>query len=136
MRYLLVLSVLLATGCAGAAHLEERPPQLSGTWELAAVVNGGDSLALGDGLSPETATFGTDGSLNVRSCNVCRGSFTQDGDRLDLAPMACTRRACGQPYYLETALAGTFRIEAVGDLLRLTPLTDPSVERLYLQRAP
>ena len=82
---------------------------------------GGDVLR-GDGGE---VTFGTDGSLNVTSCNSCNGRYRLRADYMEVAPLACTRKACldGQPE-LERYLIGTVQLERDGSYLVLNPMTE------------
>jgi heat shock protein HslJ len=68
---------------------------LLGTWRLTALQQSpGPAVPITD-PSLFTATFGADGKVNVKAdCNVCNGSYTAQGQQIEIGPMACTLAYC------------------------------------------
>lgn len=76
----------------------------------------GDVLR-GDG---NQISFGDDGSINVNSCNVCNGQYRLRSDRLEVDPLACTRRGCApDEIELETYLSEPLTVRRDGSYLIL-----------------
>jgi hypothetical protein len=46
-------------------------------------------------LTPSTVAFRPDGTLSVRSCNQCEGSYAWDDNFLEVSALGCTEIACG-----------------------------------------
>jgi heat shock protein HslJ len=89
---------------AGSVQAQRRSG-LVGHWQLVSVTEAGQAPV--SVAEPErfTATFGADGRVALRAdCNRCSASYTAQGDRLSVGPMACTRAQCsGAP--LDTTFA-------------------------------
>jgi heat shock protein HslJ/uncharacterized membrane protein len=107
-------------GCcrvAGGAGSIEGP-----RWKLAAVEGVGVDLAAA--AVPFTLRFQGGRLEGCGGCNAFTGSYTLDGGSLALGPLAGTMMACpGPAMAVETgvmrALAGTFRVEASGQGMKL-----------------
>ncbi len=72
---------------------------LAGTWRATGYLNAGKtgfvSVTIGTTL---TATFATDGSLSGSAgCNDFTGTYTVDGGKLTVGPLASTRKLCSTP---------------------------------------
>ena len=76
-------------------------PDLVGTTWVATAINNGrggviSSLALE--AAHATATFAADGRVSgFGGCNGFGGSYTLDGDSMQIGPLAATRKACVEP---------------------------------------
>ncbi len=96
--------------------------ELSGTsWDVIAYNNGKQAVTSVLAGSTLTMIFGEDGSLSGSSgCNNYNGSYTLDGDKITIGPLAATRMACSEPagvmeqeaqFWAALATAATYRIE-------------------------
>jgi len=72
---------------------------LSGTsWEAVNFYNGSEAIVGVITGTSLTAEFGKDGSLSGTSgCNNYSGSYTLDGDKIKIGPLASTMMACTDP---------------------------------------
>jgi heat shock protein HslJ len=80
----------LAAGCGGdgadSGQLEDTP------WVLAS----GEGITLEPGVVP-SAAFSGGNVFGSNGCNQYRGTYTVDGDSLEIGPLAGTRMACPPP---------------------------------------
>jgi heat shock protein HslJ len=68
---------------------------LFGDWQLATLTESGQSSVTVAEPQRFTASFGTDGLVALRAdCNRCSGSYSADGAKLTVGPMACTSAYC------------------------------------------
>ena len=100
----------------GAGSIEGR------RWKLAAVE--GIAVDLAAAAAPVTLRFQGGRVEGFGGCNSFTGSYTLDGGSLAIGPLAGTMMACPPPAMaVETevmrALAGTFRVEASGQGMKL-----------------
>jgi heat shock protein HslJ len=110
------------------ATFERQSRDLAGTsWEVTGVNNGGQAVVSVLQGSSLTLSFSRDGTMSGSAgCNRYSGTFTADGEKVLLQPLASTRKTCPQPAKVmeqETAFlralqgSATARIE--GDQLEL-----------------
>jgi heat shock protein HslJ len=121
MRRMMLMSLALTIlGCTSTAAEDE----LRGReWTLVSV-EGFSSIPAG--VQTPTIRFDTDGRLSGNTgCNSARASYTVEGDRLTIAALISTRRAClaAEGNALEAAyvraVEGTRRFRIVSDELEL-----------------
>lgn len=101
-------------------------PGIDGPWEAVSVLYGDAIRGVIEGTTP-TADFGADGRVTGSGgCNTFSGPFTAGGRRLQVGPLASTRKACSEPEgadeqergYL-AALESAVRFEQAGPKLTL-----------------
>jgi heat shock protein HslJ len=86
-------AVVLELGCAAAPATS--PTDVVGmTWHLESLQRAGGLM-----VAPPPGSFflrfGEEGRLDVRAdCNGCGGTYSLNGDRLAVGPLACTRAFC------------------------------------------
>lgn len=124
LRGLLLISVLVAVGCAAGTPTSPTPDSVDGVWRIISIQPVSQAV--------QTAPVGAQyqiGFENARAfvrvdCNTCTGPFTLTGGTLTIGPMlACTRAACATASY-ETAvvslLSGAHQVSATLHNLTLT----------------
>ncbi len=119
MRLVVLASCLvLAAGCGGRTPTTGLAAEIPGTtWSLERVVLPDGGVLRGDA---DRVTFAADGSVNVSSCNTCNGRYRLRGERLEIEPLACTRRACPTgDVELERYLSGPLTLRRDGAYLVL-----------------
>lgn len=89
---LVLLLATLATGCADDDGPGEAPAVDGVPWTLA----GGLTIDGWESVAP-SATFAGGRVSGSSGCNRYAGSYTAEGDRLELGPVAGTRMACPPP---------------------------------------
>lgn len=84
----------LLAGCTAVVPAGPAPAlQLAGTsWVLDGLTDGSIVSAPVEG-DPVTLGFEVD-SLSGKACNTFRGSYTLDGDAIEIGPLMSTRMAC------------------------------------------
>jgi heat shock protein HslJ len=92
-------SKLTLSDAGGAALLEYAPTpkgELTGaTWTATSVNNGKGGAVTTATTSQITAEFKADGTLSGNAtCNTYSGTYTVDGDKIAIGPLATTRMAC------------------------------------------
>jgi heat shock protein HslJ len=113
---------------AGNMVFSPQPPLslTGGSWRVTFYNNGtgGAQSVLPDVAL--TATFGDDGNVNGNSgCNLFRGPYSVESDRISFGNLISTRRAClsaplnRQEQAFLTALTNTTKYELLGDRLTL-----------------
>ena len=86
-----------ASGNALAVFAPFQPPLLVGEWDALAINNGKEAVVSVQGGTTVTAIFGADGKLSGNAgCNTYNGTYTTDGDKIKVGPLATTRMACEQ----------------------------------------
>jgi heat shock protein HslJ len=119
---------LLASEGIAAPPSDAAPPAigLPGTsWSL---IDLDGSASFDPGVAPDL-TFADDGTLSgFAGCNDYNGSFTLDGDSIDIGPLATTRMACGAPgsdveaaYLPALDAVGTWEVLPSGQLVLSGP---------------
>ena len=102
MKKLVVAALLVAAACGDGPTAPSA--RLEGTWRLVSLQESGQAVV--SIANPDTFTVGfeANGRLAVRAdCNSCGGSYTVNGDRLDIADgLACTRVFCTATAPLDT----------------------------------
>ena len=133
------LTLVDAAG-AGLLVFEHVPPEraLAGDWEVTALRTA-DAVASPIAGSGLTLSFDGERLSGNTGCNRLDGRFTATGTRLELGPLATTRRACldadlaRQEQDFLAALAGTAAFSATRS--QLTLLADDGTIRVTLARA-
>jgi heat shock protein HslJ len=120
------LTLFDASGAATLVFNVEQPGSIVGSWAMGSYNNGrgGFQSALAD--TQVTAVFSEDGKLTGNAgCNTYSGSYTVDGDKLDIGPVITTKKACApdimaqEAAYLRALEAATvFAIQANEMVLR------------------
>lgn len=74
----------------------DEPASMQGQWALVSLAKGSAAATPAPSGATFTATFGTDGRLNLRAdCNLCNGGYTAGAGTLAVADaLACTRAYC------------------------------------------
>ena len=92
-RLAVVSAVVFELGCAAAPATS--PSDVVGmTWHLQSLQRAGQ-LAVTPPAGAFFLRFAEEGRLDVRAdCNGCGGTYTLNGDRLAVGPLACTRAFC------------------------------------------
>jgi heat shock protein HslJ len=109
-------------------------------WQLESILRRDTASSLPAGVSA-SVVFSEDGTLNTNlGCNVGNGSYTTDGDTLDVGPLMTTKRACDQSTSevesaMLGALDGTSSFGIDGDQLTLTPQGSTGDEAVLVFRA-
>ena len=102
---------------------------LEGTsWEAVNFYNGSEAIVGVISGTSLTAEFGKDGSLSGNSgCNTYNGTYTVDGDKIKIGPLASTMMACTEPegvmeqeaqYLSALQMAETYQVEGKAFELR------------------
>ena len=74
-----------------------QPAALAGNWEAIAINNGKEAVVSVSNGTTVTAIFGADEKLSGNAgCNTYNGTYTTDGDKITIGPLATTRMACEQ----------------------------------------
>jgi heat shock protein HslJ len=74
-----------------------QPSALEGEWQAIAINNGKQAVVSVVNGTTVTAIFGADGTLTGNGgCNSYNGTYTTDGDKISIGPLATTRMACEQ----------------------------------------
>ena len=88
-----LFSVLVLTLAAGCDSTTEPSEYTDAVFTLQdAVLPAGSGVT---NMTPSTITFTPDGSISVDSCNDCDGTYSWDGNLLELDGLGCTEKACG-----------------------------------------
>ena len=116
-------TTLTLSDAGGAALLEYAPTpkgELTGfVWVATSVNNGKGGAVSSATTSLITAEFKADGTLaGNATCNSYNGTYTTDGDKIAIGPLATTRMACAteelnaqeQEYLASLAKAATYAI--------------------------
>lgn len=93
-------AVLTATTAAGATlrFRREPPPQLAGvTWKVTSFNNDRHAVVGVLGTSNITMSFKDGTVAGSAGCNSFHGTYSTDGPKLEVGPLATTRRACDEP---------------------------------------
>ncbi len=86
-----------ASGNALAVFAPFQPASLVGEWQAIAINNGNQAVVSVVNGTTVTAIFGADGTLTGNDgCNTYNSTFTTDGDKITIGPVATTRMACEQ----------------------------------------
>lgn len=86
-----------ASGNSLAVFAPFQPASLTGEWQAIAINNGNQAVVSVMNGTTVTAIFGADGKLTGNDgCNNYNGSYTLDGDKITIGPIATTRMACEQ----------------------------------------
>lgn len=119
-----------AAGATVLGYHEERAT-IEGAWDVTSVLydDAIRSVILDTKL---TATFAADGRISGSTgCNTFRGPYTASGDRIEIGPLAATRRACTSPEGAQAqeqgylaALESAVRIEQTASRLTLMNAKD------------
>jgi heat shock protein HslJ len=73
------------------------PSALEGSWQAIAINNGKEAVVSVINGTTVTAIFGADGTLTGNDgCNNYNSTYTTDGDKIGIGPVATTRMACDQ----------------------------------------
>ena len=109
-------------------------------WRLAHL-RGQDDKALAGLPTGITVRFEAGQVQGFGGCNQLAGSYTVEGDRLMLAPLAATMMACAPPLMaIETAftaaLAGALRYRVAGDRLTLTADSETKPKLVFVAAPP
>ena len=73
------------------------------------------------------------GSISVSSCNTCNGRYRMRSDRLEIEPLACTRRGCpADDVELERYLTGSLAAQRDGSYLVLDMGTEADGAQILL----
>lgn len=71
---------------------------LVGTWTVSGYNDGKSAVVLPIAATELTASFAEDGKVSGASgCNTYAGSYTMDGEKITIGPLATTRMACPEP---------------------------------------
>ena len=74
-----------------------QPSSLEGNWEAIGINNGKQAVQSVMAGTTVTAIFGSDGKVSGNDgCNTYNGTYTIDGDKISIGPLATTRMACKQ----------------------------------------
>jgi heat shock protein HslJ len=106
----LLIAAVLAITVAACSSSGTGGHSISGTaWTVTSV--GGQAAVA---ASPPTIQFGADGTIHgTTGCNQYNGTYTTDGEKLTVGPLATTRMACADPAVntqeaaFTTAMSGT-----------------------------
>ncbi len=80
-----------------AAFAPFKPSALAGEWDAMAINNGKEAVVSVVNGTTVTAIFSADGKLSGNAgCNTFNGTYTTDGDKITIGPLATTRMACEQ----------------------------------------
>jgi heat shock protein HslJ len=92
------LTLFNADGAELAVY-QAQSQELSGTsWDVIGYNNGKQAVTSVLAGTTLTAEFGTDGTLSGNSgCNTFNGTYTLDGSKITIGPLASTRMACAEP---------------------------------------
>lgn len=110
--WVVLLPVVLALSACGTeggpTPAGPAPADLSGTYVVTSVTEGGAERPLADGT--EARISFTDGTLGIHAgCNHLSGSYAVTGDQLEVGPIGGTEMGCPQPLMdQDTWLAGLF----------------------------
>jgi heat shock protein HslJ len=86
-----------ASGKELAVFAPYQPSALTGEWDALAINNGKEAVVSLQSGTTVTAIFGADGKLSGNAgCNTYNGTYTTDGDKITIGPLATTRMACEQ----------------------------------------
>jgi heat shock protein HslJ len=86
-----------ASGSSLAVFAPFQPASLTGEWQALAINNGKEAVVSVQNGTTVTAIFGADGKLSGNAgCNTYNGTYTTDGDKITIGPLATTRMACEQ----------------------------------------
>jgi heat shock protein HslJ len=86
-----------ASGNALAVFAPYQPASLEGEWQAIGINNGKQAVVSVMNGTTVTAVFGADGKLSGNDgCNNYNGTYTLDGDKITIGPIATTRMACDQ----------------------------------------
>ncbi len=86
-----------ASGNALAVFAPFQPASLVGEWQALAINNGKEAVVSVQTGTTVTAIFGADGKLSGNAgCNTYNSTYTTDGDKITIGPLATTRMACEQ----------------------------------------
>lgn len=86
-----------ASGKELAVFAPYQPSALAGEWDALAINNGKEAVVSVQNGTTVTAIFGSDGKLSGNAgCNTYNGTYTIDGDKITIGPLATTRMACEQ----------------------------------------
>jgi heat shock protein HslJ len=86
-----------SSGNALAIFTPYQPSALVGEWQAIAINNGKEAVVSVMNGTTVTAIFGADGKLTGNGgCNTYNGTYTLDGDKITIGPLATTRMACEQ----------------------------------------
>lgn len=100
LRYTIDGDSLSATSASGATlrFRREPPPQLAGaTWKVTSFNNNRHAVVGVLGEASLTLSF-KDGQVSGSAgCNVFHGKYSTEGSKLEVGPLATTRRACDEP---------------------------------------
>lgn len=109
---------------------------LTGTsWQLDSITKNSAVSSVPEGVTADI-TFDEKGTLHANlGCNIGNGSYTIDGDTLQIGPIATTRKACDGPASeVESAmlamLDGTVAYTIDGTQLSLSPAEDEATSAL------
>lgn len=98
------LTLFDAKGAAVLVFNAEQPGSIVGSWVMSSYNNGrgGFQSALAD--VKVTAVFAEDGTLSGNAgCNTYSGSYTVDGDKIDIGPLLSTMKACADDIMAQEA---------------------------------
>lgn len=126
---------------SGAKVLEFAPqPELTlegSTWDVTAYNNGKQAVVSVVAGSSITLQFGADGNVSGNAtCNMYNGSYTVDGEKLTVGPLATTRMLCAsdelnaqeQAYLAALQQAATWSI--TDGVLDIRDASDPSASQV------
>ena len=125
LRYAVDGDHLSATTASGdTLHFRrEPPPQLAGVdWKVTSFNNGRQAVVGVLGESKLTLSFEDGKVTGSAGCNSFHGTYATEGSRLQLGPLATTRRACEEPLMTQereflTALASAVTWSIDGNVL-------------------
>lgn len=105
----------------------------AGTWRLVSLQESGQAEVPIAAPDQFTAEFTANGLARLRAdCNRCVASYTADGPRLSVSPMACTRAYCASTAPLDdkfTSLVARAQAWAAPDARQLELSSDAGVLR-------
>ena len=144
-RFLAGCCRVVAAATAAAPAGKSAPGAVAATlegqrWRLAHL-RGQDDRALAELPAGITVRFEAGRVQGFGGCNQLAGSYTLEGDRLKLAPLAGTMMACAPPLMaVETAFtaafAGTLRYRVTGDRLTLTAESETKPKLVFVAAPP
>jgi heat shock protein HslJ len=90
------LTIFDASGATLLVYAASTGPALTqGEWHVTGYNNGKQAVVSVAAGSDPTAVFGTDGTVSGNAtCNTFNGTYTIDGDKITVGPLATTRMAC------------------------------------------
>jgi heat shock protein HslJ len=100
LRYAVDGDVMTATNASGATlrFQREPPPQLAGVnWKVTSFNNDRHAVVGVLGESSITMTFEDGKVAGSAGCNSFHGTYATEGGKLEIGPLATTRRACPDP---------------------------------------